>query len=802
MTKKHFMLLATLFLPGILLAQFTFSGTVRDAQSGQSLPGAHVVIDNSYHNAVTDYQGHFVMKNLPAGAWHVEVTFLGYEKKTAALELSRDTRMEFELQPRTILEEEVVITSTRLNQKTPGTWQQVGHEELKTQNLGKDLPMMLRSTPSAVVTSDAGAGVGYSGIRIRGTDITRINVTMNGIPMNDPESQGLFWVNLPDLASSVDNIQIQRGVGTSTNGAAAFGASINMQTQKLQADPYARISSSAGSYRTFKNTLSFGSGLLNGRFALDGRLSKITSNGYIDRAFSDLKSFYVSGGYYGAKTIVRVNVMSGKEKTYQAWYGIPSDSLATNRTYNPAGEYVDEQGRLAYYDNQTDNYQQDHYQLLLSQMVSRKINLNAAAFYVRGYGYYESYKPDGKFAKYGLGNVVVNGDTMRASDMITRKYLDNDFYGFTFSGNYNSFDKITASVGGGWNYYDGAHYGNVIWSKYSDSNYPDKRWYENEGLKTQFNIYGKINYQISKSLNAFVDLQMRGIHYKIEGTHDDGSDITQEHDFLFFNPKFGAMYQPGNHHQLYFSFAIANREPTRSDFRDADENHEPLAEKLTDYELGYNYSAGKVRLNMNLFYMDYKDQLVLTGEINKTGAAIFTNVPDSYRAGLELVAGINATAWLHLEANAALSRNRIKQYVAFVDNWSPPYHQLENELTDTDLSFSPDVVAGGTVQFIPIQNLSVGVVSKYVGRQYIDNTSSDKRMIDAYFVNDLNISYAFETKFFSRVELFASISNIFSAKYASNAWVYRYYSEGSEYMTNGYFPQAPINFLAGATISF
>jgi iron complex outermembrane receptor protein len=801
MMKNFFMLLAALSLPGFLWAQFTFSGTVRDAQSGQSLPGAHVVINNSYHTAVTDYQGQFVMKNLALGNWQMEVTFLGYQKKTVTIEISRDTRMEFALQPRTILEDEVVITATRLNHKTPGTWQQVSNEELKTQNLGKDLPMLLRSTPATVVTSDAGAGIGYSGIRIRGTDITRINVTMNGIPMNDPESQGLFWVNMPDLASSVENIQLQRGVGTSTNGAAAFGASINIQTQKLQADPYARISSSAGSYRTFKNTVSFGSGLLNGRFALDGRLSKITSDGYIDRAFSDLKSFYLSGGYYGAKTIVRVNVMSGKEKTYQAWYGIPSDSLATNRTYNPAGEYINDQGKLAYYDNQTDNYQQDHYQLLLSQMVSRKINLNAAAFYVRGHGYYESYKAKGKFAKYGLDNVVMGGDTIRASDLITRKYLDNDFYGFTFSGNYNSFDNITASVGGGWNYYDGNHYGNVIWSKYSDANNLDKRWYENEGLKRQFNVYGKINYQLSRSLNAFVDLQMRGIHYQINGTHDDLSDITQEHDFLFFNPKFGAMVQPGNHHHLYFSFAIANREPTRSDFRDADENHEPQAEKLTDYELGYNYSAGKVRLNMNLFYMDYKDQLVLTGEINKTGAAIFTNVPDSYRTGLELVAGINATAWLHLEANAALSRNRIKQYVAFVDNWSPPYHQLENELTDTDLSFSPDIVAGGTVQFIPIENLMVGFVSKYVGRQYIDNTSSDKRMIDAYFVNDINISYAFETKLFSRVELFANVSNIFSAKYSSNAWVYRYYSEGNEYMDNGYFPQATINFLAGATIS-
>ncbi|MCF8366722.1 MAG: TonB-dependent receptor, partial [Bacteroidales bacterium] len=600
--------------------------------------------------------------------------------------------------------------------------------------------------------------------------------------------------------TSVENIQVQRGVGTSTNGAAAFGASINIKTQNLNVDPYAEYSSSAGSYNTFKNALTFGSGLLNGRFAVDGRLSKITTDGYIDRAYSDLKSFFVSGGYYGEKSIVKINVFSGKEKTYQAWYGVPGDSLHNNRTYNPAGEYTDENGKINYYDNQTDNYQQDHYQILLSQMISRNLNLNLALFYVRGFGYYENYREDEAFADFGLRDVLIGSDTITETDLIQRKYLDNDFYGITFSGNYNDFKKLTASFGGSYNYYEGAHFGTVIWAQYAGHGSIDRRWYENTGKKYQYNLFAKLNYQFTEKLNIYADLQYRGIQYNIAGTHDDLRDISQKHDFGFVNPKLGAVWQLNPRQQVYFSFAVANREPTRSDFRDADEGRIPQSEKLSDYELGYSFSQGKLRINANFFYMDYQNQLVLTGEINNVGAPIFTNAAESYRAGLELVVGYRASKVLQWEGNISLSKNKVKGFEEFVDNWSPPYEQISADLGETDLSFSPGVIANSIFTLTPIQDFKVKFVSKYVGRQFIDNTSSNDRSLDAYIVNDLNFTYTFKTNFFKEIGLYLNISNIFNEKYQTNAWIYRYFYEGQQYMMDGYFPQATANFLAGISL--
>lgn len=798
--RKMLLMVWIFTMPVFAFPQFVISGKVTDAQSGESLPGAHVILKNSYSNAVSDQSGGYALRNLSRSSYQIEVSFLGYETNYQALELTGDAEINFPLKRKAIMEDEVVITATRAGINAPKTYEEVSQKQIEEKNLGKDLPVLLEATPGAVVTSDAGAGIGYSGIRIRGTDMTRINFTVNGIPLNDPESQSVFWVNMPDFATSVDNIQVQRGVGTSTNGAAAFGASVNIQTQKLQADPYATYSSSAGSFNTFKNSLSFGSGLIDGRFTLDGRLSKITSDGYIDRASSDLKSFFVSGGYYGEKTIVKLNVFSGQEETYQAWYGVPGDSLETNRTYNPAGEYVDKDGEIKYYDKQTDNYQQDHFQLMLSQAINRKLNLNAAFFYVRGFGFYQSYKDDQDFADYGLDDVIIGGDTITETNLIRRKYLDNDFYGFTFSGNYNSFKKLTASFGGSWNYYDGGHYGTIIWADYASNGNPEKRWYNNTGTKMQYNVFAKVNYRLAKPLNVYLDLQMRGINYKIKGTHDDMRDISQEHDYTFFNPKFGASYDFGEFQQAYFSFAIANREPTRSDFRDADEGHQPLPEKLTDYEFGYNYSAGKLRVNANLFYMDYKDQLVLTGEINNVGAPIFTNVPSSYRTGLELVIGWRVSDWVQWEGNASLSKNKIQDFEEYVDNWSYPWEQIATNLGETDLSFSPNVIANSIFTFIPVEDFKIKFISKYVGKQFIDNTSNNARALDAYFMNDLNLSYGIETKFFKEIGFFVNVSNIFSYEYESNAWVYRYYYEGQEDMMDGYFSQAKINFLAGVSL--
>jgi len=800
--KKVVLLIILAELPFWLFSQITLNGIVTDSLTGESLPGAHITIDGTYNFAVSKQDGTFSFENMKPGDYTIIITYMGYMHNKQQLSLDSDARINVKMKTTAILEEEVVISATRASTNSPTTYQTVTKNELKPKNLGEDIPFLLESTPSAVVTSDAGAGIGYTGIRIRGTDITRINVTVNGIPLNDPESQGVFWVNMPDFASSVDNIQIQRGVGTSTNGAAAFGASINIQTQKLNPEPYAEINSSAGSYRTFKNTLRFGTGLMGGKWAMDGRLSKITSDGYIDRAFSDLKSFYVAGGYYGEKTIVKATISSGKEKTYQAWNGVPGDSLETNRTYNPSGEYIDAEGNIKYYDNQTDNYQQDHYQLHFSHAFNRHYNLNASLFYVYGRGYYESYKQNQKFAKYGLDNVIIGGDTITETDLISQKHLDNDFYGITFSANYSSFKKLQTTFGGGYNYYDGEHFGNIIWAQYASNSQINSRWYDNTGRKTQYNVFLKANYQITNPLNVYGDLQVRGINYEILGTHDDLTNLDQTHDFFFFNPKFGAMYDFNDRNHAYFSFAIANREPTRSDYRDADENHQPEPEQLLDYELGYSFSSGRVKVEANLFYMDYNDQLVLTGEINNVGAPIFTNVEKSYRAGFELVAGWKISEKFRWEVNATYSKNKIKDFTEYVDDWSPPYEQVSKNLGETDLSFSPDVVVNSNFNYEPIKNLNLTLATRYVGDQFIDNTSNENRKLDAYFVNDFRVNYSITTNFIEEIGFYLMVNNILSQKYETNAWIYRYYYEGQEYFMDGYFPQATINFMGGVSLRF
>ncbi len=788
------------FIPILAFSQFTLSGTVKDATTFENLPGAHILIENSYNHSVSGVNGNFILKNLKAGTYLLHVSFMGYEDFTREIIISSNLELEINMNQKAIMEEEVLISATRATLKSPMTYQNISKKEITAINLGQDLPVLLSNTPSLVTSSDAGAGVGYTGLRIRGTDMTRINVTVNGIPLNDPESQGVFWVNMPDFASSVENVQIQRGVGTSTNGAAAFGASINIQTQQLKPQAYAEINSSAGSFNTFRNNVSFGTGLINEKWAIDGRLSQIKSDGYIDRANSDLKSFFVSGGYYGKNSIFKVNIFSGKEITYQAWNGTPSDSLATNRTYNPSGEYVNTDGTLSYYDNETDNYQQDHYQFLYSQTVSKNINLNAALFYVRGFGYYENYKMDQEFLDYGLQNVIIGGDTLISSNMIVRKYLDNDFYGANFSANYDSHKKTQITFGGGWNLYKGDHYGTINWAEYAGSGNPERPWYENDGTKNQYNVFAKFYYKYTKKLSFYEDLQLRGVTYSINGTEDDLQDISQNHDFLFFNPKFGLLYDITPGQQAYFSVAIANREPTRSDYRDADENHLPEAEKLTDYEAGYSFTSGSLKFAANMFYMNYKDQLVLTGEINNVGAPIFTNVPKSYRAGIELQGGIKISRQLKWEVNATYSKNKIENFTEFVDNWSAPYGQTSKNLGKTDLSFSPEIIANSVFTYEPTERLSVSIVSKYVGEQFIDNTSNENRKLKPYFVNDVRLNYSITPKLVKGISFHLLVNNILSKKYESNAWIYRYLYENQEYAIDGFFPQATIHFLAGISI--
>lgn len=814
---KNLKLVAALLAiwPIAVFSQFSISGKITDRQTGESLAGAHVIVGDSYKSTISSSAGNFRITNLGAGELMLSVTYIGYQDVIKEIDLSKDMVLNIAMEPKAYLGDEVIITAVRAGEKSPTTYENVSREEIAEVNFGQDLPYLIETTPSTVVSSDAGAGIGYTGIRIRGTDITRINVTVNGIPLNDPESQGVFWVNMPDFATSVENIQIQRGVGTSTNGAAAFGASINIKTLSLQPDPYAEVSSMAGSFNTFKNNVSFGTGLINGKWSFDGRLSKITSDGYIDRATSDLKSFYFSGGWHGEKTMVKAVLYSGREKTYQAWWGVPkvrleNDMEGMQRYYDhwlfseDEYEHMLNSDSRTYnyytYKNETDNYQQDHYQLHLSHQFNKSLYMNMSAFYVYGRGYYEQMKKDDDFSDYGLPPVYVGNDTITSTNLVRQKWLDNDYYGYNFSLNYKK-NKLNGTFGASWDNYDGRHFGKIIWAEFASNMAKDYEWYHNTGIKNNYSIFGKMNFQATEKLNVYADIQYRGVNYKINGLHDDMRDISQKHNFHFFNPKAGVYYDLNDNSSMYFSYAISNREPNRSNYRDADEGHQPVPERLYDYELGYNMSTRKYGLEANVFYMDYKDQLVMTGEISDVGAAIMTNVPGSYRAGIELIAGVQLFDKLKWDVNATYSQNKIKNFTEYVDNWDEG-GQVKKDLGETDLAFSPDIIAGSRLAFKPVKGLDINLISKYVGRQYIDNTSNTDRSLDPYFVNNLVINYHFKTKYIKEVGIHFMVNNIFNEEYETFAWVYRYYLGGEYWNMDGYFPQAGTNFLGGITLKF
>ena len=790
------MLFSVALIQMSLNAQHSISGIVTDKSNGESLPGAHILVEGTFLTAISDKDGAYVFKNLKSGTYKLTVSYVGFEDTEKEVELGKNVVVNLQIKPMAILQDEVVIRGIRTFKQEPPSFSNISEKQIATENLGQDLPYIMALSPSTVVSSDAGNGVGYTAIRIRGTDVTGINVTLNGIPLNDPESHGVWWVNMPDLASSINNMQIQRGVGTSTNGAAAFGASINILTNQYSVDPYAEINSSYGSYNTFKGTMRFGTGLIKGRWSFDGRASYISSDGYIDRASSQLKSFAFTAAYHGEKSNYRFNIFSGKEKTYQAWMGVPKDSLETNRTYNP---YT--------YENETDNYQQDHYQFFYVRELSKAWHVNAALFYVRGKGYYEQYKEDRSFSSYGLDDIIIGGDTITRTELVQQKWLDNHYYGITWSVNYQQ-GKLDLVAGGGWNQYDGDHYGKVIWAEYASNMPKDYEWYTNNGLKSDLNFYAKANYQLIPEINIYGDLQYRLIHYKIDGTHDNLADISQEHNFNFFNPKLGLVYDINNQQSAYFTFGIANREPNRSAYRDAIPGDEPSYETLFDYELGYKYSTTWLALAGNLFYMDYNNQLVLTGKINNVGDPIFTNVKDSYRTGIELQAGIKILKNLRWNLNAAFSSNKISNFIAYVDNWNywddpenEPY-QYADTIGQTDISFSPSITAGSLLDYEPVKDLHISLVSNYVGKQYIDNTSNEDRALDAYFLNDIRLMYTLRTALVKEISFHLQVNNIFSVNYETNAWVYRYVYGGQEGVIDGYFPQAPINYFVGVGLKF
>ena len=681
---------------------------------------------------------------------------------------------------------EVTVSSVRAKDKNPITFTNVSKEEIAPRNLGQDIPVLLQYLPSVVSTTDAGNGVGYTYMRVRGSDGSRINVTLNGIPFNDSESQGTFFVNLPDFASSLESVQLQRGVGTSTNGAGAFGASLNMATKSYQEKAYAEIANSVGSFNTRKHTLSFGTGLHN-NFELNGRISNISSDGFIDRASSDMFGYFFNANYVKESTLVKFMAFGGKEKTYQAWYGIEDpEKLRNDRTFNPAGMYFDENGNMQFYDDETDNYWQNHFQLHWTEKWSENWISNAALHYTIGKGYFEQYREDEDLTDYNLP--AFNGNSI--SDLVRKRWLDNDFFGATFSLNYRN-EKTDILFGGAANRYLGLHYGEVVWTQ----NYipAPNRYYDNFGNKDDVNFYTKASYNVTNKLNLFADLQYRMVFYEATSFRFDDVNDT----FRFFNPKAGLNFQLDEKNGFYGYFGIANKEPRRDDY----ENGATKPERLFDYELGWKYNTKKVKLYANAFYMRYNDQLVMTGALNDVGSPIFTNSGESYRLGLEVESTIALTDKLILNPNITLSQNKNEDFYFKRDG-------VVQDLGNTNIAYSPNIVAGNRFSYLPIKGLQLSLLSKFVGQQYMGNIDSENSILDSYFVNDINASYDWQiNKGIKSIVFSALVNNIFNIEYESNGYFYTYDDtwSGSTPITiegAGFFPQAGINFLLGMSLKF
>jgi iron complex outermembrane receptor protein len=682
--------------------------------------------------------------------------------------------------------EEVLISAVRAKEKNPVTFTNVSKEAIAPRNLGQDIPVLLNYLPSVVTTTDAGAGVGYTYMRVRGSDGSRINVTLNSIPFNDSESQGTFFVNLPDFASSLESIQLQRGVGTSTSGAGAFGASVNMQTKAAQKNAYAEIANSVGSFDTRKHTLTFGTGL-NNHFEMNARISNIHSNGYIDRASSDLFGYFFNANYITKNTIIKAIAFGGKEKTYQAWNGLEDEEkLKNDRTYNSVGQYTDASGAIKFYNNEIDNYNQNHFQLLWNQKYATNWQSNVAIHYTIGKGYFEQYKEDASFTDYNLPAFM----GITTTDLVRKRWLDNDFFGATYSINYNT-KKTDIMIGGAANRYLGKHFGEVVWTQYY---VPSRnRYYDNYGNKDDVNFYTKASQQFGK-LNIFADLQYRMVFYKANSTKFDDVNDT----FRFFNPKAGLNYQINSSNNIYAYFGIANKEPRRDDY----ENGAAKPEQLFDYELGWKYTRSKIKLNVNAFLMQYKNQLVLTGALNDVGSPIFANSGRSYRAGLEIESTVKPYYWLFVSPNITLSQNKNQNF----------YFQRDGLLTNlgnTNIAFSPNVIIGNNITLLPVKHFQVSLLSKFVSQQYMGNIDAKKSILPDYFVNDLSVNYEWKINKGIKTIVFSGLlNNIFNRTYESNGYFYTYddnWSSSTVITTiegAGYYPQAGINFLAGINIKF
>jgi iron complex outermembrane receptor protein len=814
--KKIIFLAATIFATANCIAQYSVYGTVKDSLSNP-IVGATVRILDTYKGVSSDNNGNFRLNNLSSGNYSLEVSFIGYQSQQIVIEnLNENREYKVVLKESRQTLDELVVSATRVKDNSPIAHSNITYQDIEKNNLGQDIPFLLQNEVSMVSTSDAGAGVGYTGFRLRGSDATRINVTVNGIPINDAESQGTFWVNMPDFASSTENIQIQRGVGSSTNGAGAFGGTVTLQTTTLKEKAYGEIASSYGSFNTQKYTAKFGTGLINNHWAFDARASYITSDGYIDRATSDLRSYYLSGGYYDKNTSLKLVYFAGKEITYQSWWGTPESRITGNKedmeihaanngldsvqTYN----LINSGRTYNYYQykNEVDNYGQDHAQLLFTHQFSSNLSANAALHYTYGRGYYEQFRKDDDFASYGLNDLIVGNDTILTTDLIRRRWLDNHFYGATYNLTYNK-SKLELVLGGGYNNYNGRHFGELIWMRYANSTGLGYRWYDNDANKKDFNSYLKADYLITEKITLFADLQVRTVDYSTKGKDNDLRILNVDTNFVFVNPKGGITIQINPKVRTYASLSVGNREPVRGDFIDNPANKQPKHETMLDYEAGVDVKLKKALFQANFYYMDYKNQLILTGELNDVGSSIRTNVDKSYRTGVEFSANFLISKKVTLGFNTTLSQNKIDQFTEVIydyTDWNEVV-VVENKYKNTDIAFSPNVIAAGNIVYMPAKGLSLMLQTKYVGKQFLDNTTNAKRVIDAYQTIDGRLSYSIYPKKMREISFNLLVNNILNSLYSSNGYTYSYIYE-KLITENFYYPQAGTNFLVGLTFKF
>lgn len=782
--------MAVLFNLAWSQVDYDIQGVVKD-ENGMTLPGAHVIMEPGDYLTTTDGVGQFRFEKVIGGRYSIIVSYIGYETRTREITVDSNVDLEITLEPGYVLTDEVVVQGLRANINTGTTFENLDKEQIRKRNSGQDLPFLLDMTPSVVVSSDAGHGIGYTGMRIRGSDATRINATINGIPYNDAESQGTFWVNLPDFASSVESIQIQRGVGTSTNGAGAFGASLNINTNTLHSDPYIELNNSYGSFNSWKNTVAMGSGLLNDQFVMDARLSRISSDGYIDRAFSDLKSLYLSGGWYGNRSILRFNLITGKERTYQAWNGIPEEKLEMDRTYN---EFT--------YEDQTDNYTQTHYQLHFSNQISYDLSWSLSANYTRGAGYYEELKDDQSLSDYGMSEIILGDTIVSHTDLIRRRWLDNHFYGLTGHINWVSSPGMEFTLGSAFYRYIGDHFGEVIWAQYASDSFKGDRYYFNDALKNDGNVYLKSTWT-NDYLAVFLDLQTRFLYYSFLGIDRNGNPLEQDDVLTFFNPKIGLTYHVSPDAQWYISLAKGSREPNRNDYTDAPKENRPKHEELYDVEAGYRISTPEHRFSANLYYMKYINQLVLNGEINDVGTYVRTNVPHSYRLGLEISEQYAFNAQWQAGANLSLSMNKIPEFEEFLDIYDSDFNFLGQERfvhKNTNIAFSPAVTGNVHVTFVPVDPIRLTWETKFVGRQYLDNTSNINRSLDPFTFSNLRLEFNQQILNVEQVSLGLDLRNIFGAAYESNGYTFGYIYDGIRSDFNYYYPQAGFHFMLNMNI--